>query len=73
MAVVDEGDGDIDTLEQALGVNSAQDETTLVQGFGTLGRGANADGREGMANGGEEGGFFRQGAGIRHDGKGIHL
>ena len=47
-AVADEGDGDVDTLEQALGVDAAEHEAALVQGFGALGRCPDADGREGM-------------------------
>ena len=72
-AVADEGDGNVYALEEALGVDTAQNEATLVQGFGALGGGADADGREGMANGGEEGRFLGQGARIGHHAEGVHL
>ena len=54
-AVADEGDGDVNALQEAKGVDAAQDEATLIQGLGALGGGADADGREGMADGDEEG------------------
>ena len=63
-AVADEGDGDIDALEEADGVDAAEDEAAFVQGFGALGRCADAHGREGMTNAGEEGGLLREGAGV---------
>ena len=50
MAVADEGDSNVDTLQEAYRVDAAEDEAALVQGFGAFGGGADADGREGMAN-----------------------
>ena len=41
-------------LKEALLVNAGNDEVALVDGFGTFGRGADADGREGVTNAGEE-------------------
>ena len=41
-------------LKEALLVNAGNDEVCLVDGFGTLGRGTDADGRERMTNAGEE-------------------
>ena len=52
--------GGIYSLEEALGVDAGNDEVTLVNSLGTLGRGADADGREGMAYTGEEAAFFWQ-------------
>ena len=52
--------GGIYSLEEALGINAGNDEVTLVDGFGTFGRGTDADGREWMANAGEEAAFFWQ-------------
>ena len=72
-AVADEGDGDVDALEKADGVDAAEDEASFVQGLGALGRGPDAHGREGMADGGEERGLLREGAAIGHNRKGIHL
>lgn len=60
-------------LKEALGVDAGNDEVTLVDGFGTFGRGADADGGEGMANAGEEAALLGERAGVRHDCKGIHL
>ena len=52
--IADEGDGDVNALQKALGVNAAEDEATLVEGFGALGGGADADGGERVADAGEE-------------------
>ena len=41
-------------LKEALLVNAGNDEVCLVDGFGTLGRGTDADGRERMTNAGEK-------------------
>lgn len=60
LAVSAELYGRINSLEQALGVDAGNDEVTLVNGFGTLGRGADADSREGMAHTGEEAAFLRE-------------
>ena len=72
-AVADEGDGDIDALEKADGVDAAEHEAALVQGLGALGRCTDADGREGMADAREEGGLLGQGAAIAHHRKRVHL
>ena len=53
--VADQRNGNVHALQKSLGVDTGEDETAFVQGFGTLGGGADADGREGMADGGEEG------------------
>lgn len=60
-------------LKEALGINSAEDEAAFVQGFRTLGRGTDADGREWMAYAGEEAGFLRKGAGVRDHAESVHL
>ena len=72
-AVADEGDGDVNALQQALGVDAAEDEAAFVEGFGALGAGADANGRERMADAGEERGLLRQRTTIRHHCEGIHL
>ena len=71
--VADEGDGDVDTLEKADGVNAAEHEAALVQGLGALGRCTDADGRERMADACEEGGLLREGAAIGDHRKRVHL
>ena len=63
-AVADEGNGDIYALQQALGVDARKDKAALVESFRPLGTGADADGREGMADGGEEAALLRQSARI---------
>ena len=60
-------------MQQAFGVDAAQNEAALVEGFGTLGAGADADGREGMADAGEEAALLWQGATVAYYSKGIHL
>ena len=50
VAIVDEGDCDVDTLEKALGVDAAQDEAAFVQGFGALGAGADAHPKNPLMN-----------------------
>lgn len=71
--VTAELDGGVNGLEQGLLVDTSNDEVTLVDGLGTLGRGTDADGGEGMADAGEEGGFFGKGSAIADDGEGVHL
>lgn len=72
-AVTDEGDGDVNALQEAYRVDAGEDEAALVEGFGTLGGCADADGGERMADAGEERGFFRQGAAIAHHTESVHL
>ena len=43
------------SLKEALLIDAGNDEVALVDGFGTFGRGTDADGREGVTNAGEEG------------------
>ena len=71
--VLDELYGYIHTLQEALGVNATQYKAALIQSFRALGAGADAHGRERMANTGEEAALLRQSAAVAHHGKGIHL
>ena len=73
LTVTAELDCSVNGLEQGLLVDTCNDEVALVDGFGTLGRGADADGGEGVADAGEERGFFRKSSAIADDGKGVHL
>lgn len=66
-------DGCLDGLQQGGLVDASQDEAALLHGFWPLGRGADADSWEGMANGGEEAALLWQGAGVGDDGEGVHL
>ena len=50
-----EGDGEVDGLEEGLGVDAGEDEAAFVEGFGALGGCADAHGGEGVADGGEVG------------------
>lgn len=72
-AVTDEGDGDVNALQEAYRVDAGEDEAALVEGFGTLGGCADADGGERVSDAGEERGFFRQGAAIAHHTESVHL
>lgn len=73
LAVTAELDGSINGLQQGFLVDTCNDEVTLVDGLGALGRGTDADGGEGMADAGEERGFLGKGSAIADDGKGVHL
>ena len=73
VAVADEGDGDVDALEEAGGVDAAEDEATFVQGLRPFGRSADTDGWERMADAREEGGLLGQGARVGHHRKRVHL
>ena len=44
----------INCLKETLLIDAGNDEVALVDGFRTFGRGADADGREGVTNAGEE-------------------
>ena len=44
----------LDGLQQLFLVDAGEDEACVVERLGTLGRGADAHGREGMADRGEE-------------------
>lgn len=73
LTVTAELDGGVNGLQQGFLVDTSNDEVTLVDGFGTLGRGADADGGEGVPDAGEERGFLGKGAAIADDGEGVHL
>ena len=73
VAIFAELDGGVNGLQKALGVDAGYDEVPLVDGFGTLGGGADADCREGMANRGEEAALLGEGAAVAHYGEGVHL
>ena len=67
------GNGCVHGLEEALLVDASEDEAGLVQGLRPFGRSADADGREGMTNAGEERGLLGQGAAVRYHGESVHL
>ena len=67
------GDGGVNGLQEALLVDAGEDEAGLVQGFRPLRRSPDADGVEGVADAGEEGGLLRECAGVGDDRKGVHL
>ena len=73
VAVLDKFYGRIDRLEQSLGVDAGENEACLVERLGALGRGANTDRREWMADTGEERTLLGKGALIGYDCKCIHL
>lgn len=67
------GDGCIHGLQEGPLVDTGEDEAGVVERLGTLGGGADADGREGMAYGGEEARFLGERAGVGDNGRGVHL
>lgn len=54
-------------------VDAREDEAGLVKSFGTLGAGADADGRERMTYAREKRRLLREGTTVTHYGKSIHL
>ena len=54
LTILAELNSSINCLKKTLLINAGNDEVSLVDGFGTLGGGADANGREWMANAGEE-------------------
>ena len=65
--------GGADCLQKAVFVNTGEDEASLVKRLGALGRGADANGGEGMSDRGEEGAFLGERTAVRNDGKSVHL
>ena len=54
-------------------VDAGDEEAGLVEGFGALCAGADADGGEGMSHAGEETALLGQGAAVGDDGESVHL
>ena len=73
ITVFNQLNGNIYALEQALGVDTAQYETSFVEGFRPLCAGADTHSRERMTNACEEAAFLGQCAAIAHHCKGVHL
>ena len=63
----------IDSLQERLFVDARDKEAGLVERFGAFGAGADAHGRERVANTREEGAFFGERAAVAYDGEGVHL
>lgn len=60
-------------LKKRFLIDACEDEAGVVERFGTLCGCADADGREGMTDRGEERGFFGQRARVRNNGGSVHL
>ena len=73
MTVMDEVNGCVNTLQQALSINTAKHEAAFIQSLGSFRARVDAYRREGMTHTGEERTFLRQGAAIGNHSKGIHL
>lgn len=73
LAVAAEFYGGVNSLKERLFVDTSNYKVALVDGFRTLGGGADADGREWVAYTGEEAAFFGECAAITHHSKGVHL
>ena len=63
----------IDRLQERLFVDARDKEAGLVERFGAFGAGADAHGRERVADTREEGAFFGERAAVAYDGEGVHL
>ncbi len=73
VAVLVHGDGGVYGLQKRFLVDSGYEEAGLVEGFRTLGRGADADRRERMSHGGEKRAFLGQRAAVRDNRECVHL
>jgi len=56
-----------------LGIDAAEHKAAFVQGFGALGAGTDAHGRERVTDAGEEAALLGQGTGVGHHAVGVHL
>lgn len=65
--------GGVNGLQEAPLVDAGEYEAGLVKGLGALGAGADAHGRERVADTREEAALLRQGAAVADYGEGVHL
>ena len=72
-AVFDQVHSHLYALQQAFGVDAAQHEAAFVECLGALGAGADAHGREGVPDAGEEAALLGQGAAVADHAEGVHL
>ena len=63
----------IDRLQERLFIDARDKEAGLVERFGAFGAGADAHGRERVADACEEGAFFGERAAVAHNGECVHL
>lgn len=68
-----EADCGIYCLKETLLIDAGNDEIGFVDGFGTFGRGADANGGEGVTYAGEKTALFGECAAIANHGKSVHL
>ena len=73
VAVLRHLNSEIDRLQQVLFINAREDKARLVQRLRTLGRGADANSGDRLADRGKEGAFLRKGAAVGYDAEGVHL
>lgn len=66
-------DRHIGGVEKLTGGNAGKNEVAGFQCLGALGAGADAHSGDGVTDGQVEAALLRQRAGVRHDGKGVHL
>ena len=60
-------------LQEAVGVDAGNEETTFVQGLGAFRASTDTHRREGVSHAGEEAALLRKGAAVAHHGEGVHL
>lgn len=65
--------GRIHRLQEAVGVDARDEETTLIQGLGTLGARTDTHRRVRMTHAGEEAALLGECATVAHHGEGVHL
>ena len=63
----------VDGLKKRCLVDAGEDEVSFVEGFGTLGRGTDANGGDWFADRQEETRFLWKSAGVAHYREGVHL
>lgn len=73
VAVLDKFYCSVDGLEKSFGVDAGENKACLVEGFGTFGRGTDANCRKRMSYAGEERTLFGKGARVGYDCERVHL
>ena len=73
VAVLDEAYSKVNALQEAYGIDAAENKTSLVKCLGTFSARTDAHSREGMPDRGKERTLLRECAAVTDNGEGIHL